>query len=151
MRVGAINAYGANRTAYPARIDAVKRLNPVDLTQRSARIIKPETQRKADTGIKPDFSAVNLIRNNAPLPSRVKTYSLDEFKFGGSVSREPRDTSKKAADEKAADKTYGKTNGNNGGFTPNPAQQRGIEAYMRAQNYANYNSALNVSAASIAV
>ncbi|MDR2532218.1 MAG: hypothetical protein LBC82_05180 [Oscillospiraceae bacterium] len=153
MTVGAIGSAGIQTGAVyssPAMED-VNRINPTDLAQINARdyagnnnadTIRPVETYEPDTGEQADYAAVNFIRNSFPEPipeSRMQTFSLEEFVEGassrsGEVQVQSRQA-EQAVSESATVQTSYEIAQEDTGFRLTPAQQRGVEEYVRVQNY----------------
>ncbi|MCL1823995.1 MAG: hypothetical protein FWG44_07305 [Oscillospiraceae bacterium] len=177
-RMGAMN-----RTDYPSQVDSVKETNAVSLAQRSAQLfdklpengktnVNPTEQQNQNTGEKPDFAAINLMKKSFPDPTekRIQRYSLETYEkieatpaTEDTVKNAVREAADKAIErnleqkmqapdesqkyeermhEKVTLKPASEIAENDSGSKLTPAQQRGVETYVKAQNYSD---AVNIS------
>jgi len=103
MTVGNLGSLGIPAgTSYPSAVDAVKQTNPIMLEQKDTQNFvkidntvanRPPEADRYDTGEKPDFAAINLIKNSFPEPMperRMQSFSLEDFETGAPASGEPR-------------------------------------------------------------
>ena len=205
MAISPISLYGSGgSSAYPAQVNSVnktetvkpadKALTTYDTTLATSvernkipnmdpkiesavnRRIESEKQQKLqDSGEKPDFAAINLMKNSFPDPmakTRVQRYNLNDF--SKVTTPETEQTTKNAVKE-AANKTIDKSferkmqtpnetqkfedrikestaakisekaANEDAGSKLTPAQQRGLEIYEKVQNYTNSTTVSNVA------
>jgi len=103
MTVGNLGSLGIPAgTSYPSAVDAVKQTNPIMLEQKDTQNFvkidntvanRPPEADRYDTGEKPDFAAINLIKNSFPEPMperRMLSFSLEDFETGAPASGGPR-------------------------------------------------------------
>ncbi|MDR2559692.1 MAG: hypothetical protein LBC86_09170 [Oscillospiraceae bacterium] len=106
MTIGNLNAVGVHAGSnYFAPIDEVRQVNTVSIAQREtqnylqadyAETFQP-VERYEPAGEKPDFAAINLMKNSfaEPLPVAVQnmqTFTIEEFQTGAPATGEPQMT-----------------------------------------------------------
>jgi hypothetical protein len=93
MTIGAVGSVGGpiyipdtNRVYQNERVD-FSQVNTQDYVRHDTETIRPVEDFQPDTGERPDFAAINLMRNSFPEPmpeARVQNFSLEDFETGAS-------------------------------------------------------------------
>ncbi|MCL2020495.1 MAG: hypothetical protein FWG70_12190 [Oscillospiraceae bacterium] len=155
MTIGKLGNIGSPaETAYPTAVDFIKQASPIAPEQKNTRDFigsdYTETARlneggRSDDGEKPDFAAINLIKNSFPEPlperGRVTSFSIKDFIEGALVGRDGNIYQSARQEERVSESATVKTSseiaekGSGSGITP--ARQQGIEQYTKMQNYSN--------------
>ncbi|MCL2697975.1 MAG: hypothetical protein FWE74_07825 [Oscillospiraceae bacterium] len=101
MTIGNLNAVGVHAGSnYFAPLDEVRQVGSISLAQRDtqnylqadyAETIRPVVAYEP-AGEKPDFAAINLMKNSFPEPVPMHTFTLEDFKTGASSTGEPQMT-----------------------------------------------------------
>ena len=157
--IGASGVYGYSYNDYASQVNS-RSINEVSSTEQSTQVYQGNTDssevRQTDTfrpnnGEMADFATVNFIRNSFPEPlpdNRVQNYTIDDFMEGASVNNQQQVTPPqqpitqvevRQVEERVSESATVNTSENiaerESGNQLTPAQQRGVETYVRTQNY----------------
>jgi len=108
MTIGAIGNVGGpiyipetNRANQVQQVD-YSQVNTQDYVRQDTETIRPVEDFQPDTGERPDFAAINLMRNSFPEPVPMQTYSLEDFETGAPASGGPQMTLEEFQAQQAA-------------------------------------------------
>ena len=164
--IGNIGNVGSGYSYVPD-VDALRESRQVTSNENNQQLNAPVAQPQEkpdvftpDTGERPDFAAINLIRNSMPDPlvsNRIQTYTVDDFMEGAPANRAEAPQTQRTEqladaheNESATVQTSQEIAERDSGNRLTPAQERGVEEYVRVQNYADPGAVSNAGAQIVA-